>query len=105
MKAILSIANQIPGFLILGIGGIDSVDSALQFLQCGATVLQVCSAVQNQDFTLIQDYCNDLKALLYLKSNPPPYNSKLWDGQSPPVIKTQRGKPVISLKDDNGKVI
>lgn len=36
-----SIGNHIPGFPILGIGGIDSAESALQFLQCGATVLQV----------------------------------------------------------------
>lgn len=41
LKAISSIANHIPGFPILGIGGIDSAESALQFLQCGATVLQV----------------------------------------------------------------
>lgn len=67
-------------------------------------IFQVCSAVQNQDFTLIQDYCNGLKALLYLKANPPPYNSQFWDGQSPPVGKVQRGKPVVQLKDENGKV-
>lgn len=42
LKAISSIANTIPGFPILGIGGIDSADVALQFLQCGASVLQVC---------------------------------------------------------------
>lgn len=65
---------------------------------------QVCSAVQNQDFTLIQDYCNGLKALLYLKANPPPYDPQFWDGQSPPVGKIQRGKPVVQLKDENGKV-
>lgn len=41
LKAISSIANAIPGFPILGIGGIDSADVALQFLQCGASVLQV----------------------------------------------------------------
>lgn len=41
LKAISSIANTIPGFPILGIGGIDSADVALQFLQCGASVLQV----------------------------------------------------------------
>lgn len=105
LKAISSISNHIPGFPILGIGGIDSAESALQFLQCGATVLQVCSAVQNQDFTLIQDYCNGLKALLYLKANPPPYNPHLWDGQSPPIGKIQKGKPVVQLKDENGQPI
>lgn len=42
LKAISSIGNALPGFPILGIGGIDSADAGLQFLQCGATVLQVC---------------------------------------------------------------
>lgn len=41
LRAISAIANQLPGFPILGIGGIDSADVALQFLQCGASVLQV----------------------------------------------------------------
>lgn len=44
LRAITAIANQIPGFPILGIGGIDSADVALQFLQAGASVLQVSSA-------------------------------------------------------------
>lgn len=127
LKAISSIANAIPGFPILGIGGIDSADVALQFLQCGASVLQVlflatgfsnkkqiiksiliyiekvCSAVQNQDFSVIQDYCNGLKALLFLKSNPPPNQPSNWDGQSPPVFKNQKGKPIVELKDEDGK--
>jgi dihydropyrimidine dehydrogenase (NADP+) len=59
--------------------------------------------VQNQDFSVIQDYCTGLKALLYLKNNPPP-ESFHWDGQSPPVAKVQKGKPVVHLTDDNGKV-
>lgn len=103
LKAISSIAQQLPGFPILGIGGIDSAEVALQFLQCGATVLQVCSAVQNQDFSVIQDYCSGLRALLYLKANPPPQNGRLWDGQSPPTLKAQRGKPVQPLRDAQGK--
>lgn len=41
LKAISSIAKALPDFPILGIGGIDSSDVALQFLQCGASVLQV----------------------------------------------------------------
>lgn len=41
LKAITSIGNQLPGFTILGIGGIDTADVALQFLQAGASVLQV----------------------------------------------------------------
>lgn len=99
LRAVSAIAKELPGFPILGIGGVDSADVAYQFLHCGATVLQVCSSIQNQDFTLIDDYCTGLKALLYL-------DGKLrgWDGQSPPVFKHQLGKPVQSLYDANGMV-
>lgn len=99
LRAISSIAKELPGFHILGIGGVDSADVAYQFLQCGAGVLQICSAVQNQDFTLVEDYITGLKALLYL-------DGKLggWDGQSPPTFNHQLGKEVESIYDQNGKV-
>ncbi|KAK5973245.1 Dihydropyrimidine dehydrogenase [NADP(+)] [Trichostrongylus colubriformis] len=51
----------------------------------------VCSAVQNQDFTVVDDYCTGLRALLYLKGAK---SLKEWDGQSPPIEKHQKGKPV-----------
>ncbi|CAH0547960.1 unnamed protein product [Brassicogethes aeneus] len=98
LRAVSAIANALPGFPILGIGGIDAAEVALQFLQCGASAVQVCSSVQNQDFTLIDDYCTGLKALLYLDGRLPG-----WDGQSPPTYKNQKGKPVQSLYDHNGK--
>lgn len=41
LRAITAIGNELPGFPILGIGGVDSADVALQFLQGGASVLQV----------------------------------------------------------------
>lgn len=41
LRAITAIENQLPGFPILGIGGVDSADVALQFLQAGASALQV----------------------------------------------------------------
>lgn len=104
LKAISSIGNALPNFPIMGTGGIDSADSALQYLQCGASVLQICSAIQNQDFSVIQDYITGLKALLYLESNPPS-ESFHWDGQSPPVQKLQKGKAVVHLTDDDGKTL
>lgn len=88
----------ILNIIIIGIGGIDSAETALQFLQCGASAVQICSAVQNQDFTLIDDYCTGLKALLYLDGK-----LKDWDGQSPPTFKHQKGKPVHSLYDSDGR--
>lgn len=41
LRAVSAIAKALPGFPILGIGGIDSADVGLQFLHCGASVLQV----------------------------------------------------------------
>lgn len=102
LRGISSVGNALPNYPIMGTGGIDSADVALQFLQCGASVLQICSAVQNQDFSVIQDYITGLKALLFLKNNPPP-ESLHWDGQSPPQQKLQKGKAVIHLTDDDGK--
>ena len=62
----------------------------------------MCSAVQNQDFTLIDDYCSGLRALLYLKTLP---HTADWDGQSAPTPKHQLGKPVPGIKELIGKVI
>lgn len=81
------------------LGGIDSADAGLQFFYAGASALQVCSAVQNQDFTLIEDYITGLQALLYLKS----LGLNGWDGQSPPTPKHQKGKAII-VKDLVGSV-
>lgn len=48
LKAVSAIAKKLPDFPILATGGIDSADAGLQFILAGATILQVCSAVQNQ---------------------------------------------------------
>ena len=56
LKGVSAIARALPGFPILATGGIDSAEAGMQFLYCGASALQVCSSVQNQDFTVIQDY-------------------------------------------------
>lgn len=59
---------------------------------------QICSAVQNQDFTVVDDYITGLKALLYLKGT---NELKDWDGQSPPTPVHQKGKPVYPIKIDD----
>lgn len=99
LRAVSSVRRALPDLPVLGIGGVDSADAALQFLQCGAGVLQVCSAVQNQDFTVVEDYCSGLRALLYLDGQLPG-----WDGQSPPTPVHQLGKPVQMTSDKDGKV-
>ena len=45
LRDVSAIANSLPGFPILAAGGIDSADSALQFLHCGASVVQVSDTV------------------------------------------------------------
>ena len=44
LQAVSSIANYLPGFPILATGGIESADTGLQFLNAGASVLQVREA-------------------------------------------------------------
>ncbi|MBN3296653.1 DPYD dehydrogenase, partial [Amia calva] len=102
LRAVSAIARAIPGFPILATGGIDSAEVGLQFLQAGASVLQVCSAIQNQDFTLIEDYCTGLKALLYLQSID---ELKDWDGQTPPTPCHQKGKTILKVSDLVGKTL
>ncbi|XP_032232152.2 dihydropyrimidine dehydrogenase [NADP(+)] [Nematostella vectensis] len=100
LRAVSAIGRALPGFPILATGGIDSADAALQFLHCGASALQVCSAVQNQDFTVVDDYINGLKCLMYMKSVDEYAD---WDGQSPPTPRHQQGKPVPKIADLVGK--
>ncbi|XP_060248801.1 dihydropyrimidine dehydrogenase [NADP(+)] isoform X2 [Meriones unguiculatus] len=100
LRAVTAIARALPGFPILATGGIDSAESGLQFLHSGASVLQVCSAIQNQDFTVIEDYCTGLKALLYLKSIEELAD---WDGQSPAIMSHQKGKPVPRIAELTGQ--
>lgn len=65
-------------------------------------MFQVCSAVHNQEYTVIDDYITGLKTLLYLRSVEELHN---WDGQSPPTAPHQLGKPVLKVKDIIGEVI
>ena len=83
LRMVSQIAKALPGFPIMGSGGIDSAETAMQHFHCGASVVQVCSAVQNQDFTVIQDYITGLKCYLYMQGKPELYGK--WNGQSPPA--------------------
>ncbi|XP_015783399.1 dihydropyrimidine dehydrogenase [NADP(+)] isoform X2 [Tetranychus urticae] len=98
LRGVSAISKILPGFPILATGGIDSAEVGIQFIMAGASLLQVCSAVQNQDFTLIDDYVDGLKACLYLKANRHLYPD--WNFQSPPTFKHQKGKPVVLVGND-----
>ncbi|BES89931.1 dihydropyrimidine dehydrogenase [Nesidiocoris tenuis] len=102
LRAVSAVSNALPGYPILGTGGIDSADVALQYLMAGASAVQICSSVQNQDFTVIDDYITGLKALVYIRSLE---NCDGWNGQSPPTKVHQKGKPTVSLRGPNGKAL
>ncbi|TGZ70206.1 hypothetical protein CRM22_003327 [Opisthorchis felineus] len=91
LRDVSAIALAIPGFPILATGGIDSAEAGLSFLYAGASTLQVCSAVQNQDFTIIDDFITGLRAGLYMRANK---EFSSWNYQSPPTPKHQKGKPI-----------
>ena len=82
-------------------GGIDSAATAFDFIKNGASLIQVASAVQNQDFTVINDYITGLRALLYLDQV-----TTKWRNQSTPTTVHQKGKPVTSFfnEDTNCKL-
>ena len=61
----------------------------------------MCSAVQNQDFTVVHDYITGLKCLLYMESCKEFEN---WNGQSAPTERHQKGKSVLQIGDLVGKV-
>jgi len=102
LRAVTAIGRALPGFPILATGGIDSADAGMQFLLGGASALQICSSVQNQDFTVIEDYILGLKALLYMRSIE---SLKDWMGQSPPTPKHQLGKTVSATSEVVGKTL
>jgi dihydropyrimidine dehydrogenase (NADP+) len=70
----------------------------MAFVNC--SFWQICSAVQNQDFTVVDDYITGLRALLYLQT----LGLEGWEGQSPPTPRHQKGKLVRPLKGKDGKV-
>lgn len=97
LRAVASIAKALPGFPILATGGIDSAETALQFIMAGASCVQICSAVQNQDFSVISDYTSGLRALLYLRSSK---QADRWNGQT--LVrpqKVQKGKKLMTTSD------
>lgn len=56
--------------------------------------------MQNQDFTLIEDYVSGLKCLLYMDACD---EFRKWNGQSEPTVRHQKGKPVPKIADVVGK--
>lgn len=87
LKAVSAIHKKFPNFPILATGGIDSAESALQFIQAGASVCQVSSAIQNQNFSIIEDFVTGLKTLLFMNGHTE-FNN--WESQLPPSAQRKR---------------
>ncbi len=74
---------------LMATGGIINSQHALAYAKFGrCAVFQIASAVQEQDFTIIQDLNSGLRALLYLTKRQDLIEQG-WKGQSPPVGKMQ----------------
>lgn len=82
LRAVASISTKVPGTPIMATGGASSANNVIDFLHCGASVVQICSAIQNQDFTVVDDYITGLKTHLYMQSRPDLRN---WNRQHPPL--------------------
>eukprot|EP00823_Brevimastigomonas_motovehiculus_P003735 TRINITY_DN2320_c0_g1_i1.p1 TRINITY_DN2320_c0_g1~~TRINITY_DN2320_c0_g1_i1.p1 ORF type:complete len:1020 (+),score=299.16 TRINITY_DN2320_c0_g1_i1:89-3148(+) len=67
LRAVSAIARKIPGANIMGVGGVDSGDVALQYIYAGASVVQVSSAIMNQEYSIVNDYITGLKTALYIR--------------------------------------
>ena len=83
--------SMVEGFKldIMATGGVANAEHAMAYLRYGGTkVFQVCSAVQEHDFTIIKDLSVGLKTLLYMMHRTD-LQKKGWKGQSPPSIQMQ----------------
>ncbi|KAJ5077228.1 dihydropyrimidine dehydrogenase [NADP(+)] [Anaeramoeba ignava] len=65
LKAVTEIATAVPNIPILGCGGIDSANSALQMIHAGASVIQICSAVMSYGYKIIHELRSGVQWYLY----------------------------------------
>lgn len=86
-KGVSAIAKRIQGIPIMATGGIDSADVTVQMLYAGASVVQICSAIMNQDFTIIHDLISGLKSTIYMRGRK---DLKDWNHGMPPVEQQHR---------------
>jgi len=91
LRMVSEVAREIPDFPILATGGIDSAETTLNFIRMGASAVQISSAIQNQDLTVIEDYMTGLKALLYLHERDD-LQENGWHYQNPPYSRSDHVK-------------
>jgi len=67
LRAVSAINRKLPDCNIMATGGVDSADTTLMFMLAGAPLMQICTPVMNQDYTVVDDFISGLKTLLYLQ--------------------------------------
>ncbi|KAJ3433020.1 dihydropyrimidine dehydrogenase [NADP(+)] [Anaeramoeba flamelloides] len=80
LRMISQIKKKFPELPILGLGGIESAEHTMKFLNAGSNVVQVGSAIMNSDYTIVDDMITGLQCLLYMKSRP---DLREWEYQTP----------------------
>ncbi len=98
LRVATNIANQpyLKNAELMATGGIINSQHALAYAKYGrCSVFQIASAVQEQDFSIIQDLNSGLRAALYLTKRDD-LKQKGWKGQSPPTEKSQTLKKYIN---------
>lgn len=101
LKMVSAVAKDMPGYPIMGVGGVESADTAMQFIHCGAPLVQVCSAVHNYDFTLVEDLIMGLKTLMYIESRADMVG---WEGQMPPQAQDRLPKLASAVRESGKRV-
>jgi dihydropyrimidine dehydrogenase (NADP+) len=92
LRVASEIADLDLGLEQMATGGIITGDHAMAYLMYGGcSVFQVCSAVQETDFSVIQNLTTGLKANIYMNMRKD-LHKKGWKGQSPPVLSMQKLK-------------
>ncbi|KAG9389819.1 dihydropyrimidine dehydrogenase [Carpediemonas membranifera] len=70
IRQISEVARDDPDCKILGIGGIRSGMTAIQHIYAGASVAQICSAVQRYSYEIVSEMNDTLRFILYAWSRP-----------------------------------
>ncbi len=98
LRIATNVSEAIPGINIMATGGIVNAYHAMNYLRFGGcSVFQVCSAVQEQDYSItINDLVTGMKTLLYLERRGD-LAAQGWIGQSPPVL---AGQTLKSYKNE-----
>jgi dihydropyrimidine dehydrogenase (NADP+) len=105
LRVATAIANSphLKNAELMATGGIINAQHALSYAKFGrCSVFQIASAVQEQDFSIIQDLNTGLRAALYLTKRDD-LIKKGWKGQSPPIQHSQTLKKYINNFEFWGK--